>query len=281
MPRVDVLHLDTSRHHQLNRPFHLRHTPRPNQPHPQPRLLQHLAQRRLVRQLVVLDVPARRQPAIQLAVVVQHYLRVTHHEHGDCEVAQHFAWGKLRMFGQRDGRVALLAPYTHRDVQQLTNLDTATVRAANLWARESRSIKNTVAWRAEYLPAVEIALALVVAATGKPKTAARVFGSVAVVYGLVVLVGQLLPRERPFTNDREVKELVARSPGRSFPSRHVASAVAMTTIAAATRPGIGRLMGATAAALAFSRVAAGVHYPSDVLAGALLGAAVGGAIRER
>ena len=61
----------------------------------------------------------------------------------------------------------------------------------------------------------------------------------------------------------------------SFPSGHAASAFAFTTGAAQEMPWLAVPLGAVATAVAFSRVYTGVHYPSDVLAGAALGTAIG------
>ncbi|MEU7580965.1 phosphatase PAP2 family protein [Streptomyces sp. NPDC041068] len=59
----------------------------------------------------------------------------------------------------------------------------------------------------------------------------------------------------------------------SFPSGHAASAAAFATGVALEAPRYGALVAPVAAAVAFSRVYVGVHYPGDVLAGCALGAA--------
>jgi undecaprenyl-diphosphatase len=105
--------------------------------------------------------------------------------------------------------------------------------------------------------------------------------AVGVIYGLVEMAGVCWQRQRPFARRAAIRPLVGHHPNRSFPSRHVASAVAMATIAAPAAPATSRLMAMLAVLLAVSRVAAGVHYPSDVLAGALLGGVVGRALRGR
>lgn len=60
----------------------------------------------------------------------------------------------------------------------------------------------------------------------------------------------------------------------SFPSGHAASAAAFAMAAALESPALGVALGGLAAAVAASRVYAGVHYPSDVVAGAAVGCAV-------
>jgi undecaprenyl-diphosphatase len=61
----------------------------------------------------------------------------------------------------------------------------------------------------------------------------------------------------------------------SFPSGHAASAFAFANGVGGTMPVVGLPIRALAGAVAYSRVHAGVHYPGDVIVGALLGAAVG------
>jgi decaprenylphosphoryl-5-phosphoribose phosphatase len=67
--------------------------------------------------------------------------------------------------------------------------------------------------------------------------------------------------------------LVRTAGGHSFPSAHAASSAAAVVAYGALLPG-GLAVPALAAAICVSRLVAGVHYPSDVAAGALLGGTV-------
>ena len=63
--------------------------------------------------------------------------------------------------------------------------------------------------------------------------------------------------------------------GKSFPSRHVFSATTIAMFTLLLNPWLGGTMLFLAAILAILRVLGGVHYPSDVLAGYVIGILVG------
>jgi undecaprenyl-diphosphatase len=69
--------------------------------------------------------------------------------------------------------------------------------------------------------------------------------------------------------------LIGATVGQSMPSGHAATSFAGAVILTYLLPRGAPLFFLLAAAIAFSRVYVGVHYMSDVLVGALLGAAVG------
>ena len=61
----------------------------------------------------------------------------------------------------------------------------------------------------------------------------------------------------------------------SFPSGHAASAFAFAAAVGRDEPSLGFALRFLAAAVAYSRVHTGVHYPGDIVVGALIGAATG------
>jgi undecaprenyl-diphosphatase len=62
---------------------------------------------------------------------------------------------------------------------------------------------------------------------------------------------------------------------RSMPSGHTAAAVAFASGASRAAPALSLPLHALAAVVGYSRVHTGVHYPGDVVAGAVLGAVLG------
>lgn len=92
-----------------------------------------------------------------------------------------------------------------------------------------------------------------------------------------IAVKRVVRRQRP--DDESVQVLVSTPSSLSFPSSHATS----TTAAAVVYSGLtGRnLVPVLVAPMLVSRLVLGVHYPTDVLAGSALGAAVGGLVRRR
>jgi undecaprenyl-diphosphatase len=66
----------------------------------------------------------------------------------------------------------------------------------------------------------------------------------------------------------------------SFPSGHSASGFAFATAVGQDQPWLGLALRFLAAAVAYSRVHTGVHYPGDIVVGALIGASTGQAVAE-
>lgn len=64
----------------------------------------------------------------------------------------------------------------------------------------------------------------------------------------------------------------------SFPSGHSASGFAFAGAVAGTMPGVAIGLRGLAAAVAYSRVHTGVHYPGDVVVGSLVGVTIGEAV---
>ncbi|MDJ0394983.1 phosphatase PAP2 family protein [Rhodococcus sp. G-MC3] len=89
------------------------------------------------------------------------------------------------------------------------------------------------------------------------------------------LLKPVFPRSRPGTEQTPLmRRLLAPPVSSSFPSGHSASAAAFAVGVALESPAAGALVAPLAAAVCYSRVHTGVHWPSDVAAGALLGSAI-------
>jgi membrane-associated phospholipid phosphatase len=82
---------------------------------------------------------------------------------------------------------------------------------------------------------------------------------------------EVVRRARPVLEE-ELPPLVPTLTGRSYPSAHASTSFAGAAALARTLPSVP--LYAAAGAMALTRPYLGVHYPSDVLAGALFGRAV-------
>jgi undecaprenyl-diphosphatase len=88
------------------------------------------------------------------------------------------------------------------------------------------------------------------------------------------LLKKKLVRERPFIGLIGIECVMPPLDRYSFPSGHTLHAVLFTVIAVAYVPALAVALVPFAALVAMSRVVLGLHYPSDVLVGAALGASL-------
>jgi undecaprenyl-diphosphatase len=142
--------------------------------------------------------------------------------------------------------------------------------------RLSRSANHGVLW---------FAVAAALAASRTPRArraAARGLASLSLASLTINTLGKrTVRRPRPALDPVPVVRQLKRQPiTTSFPSGHSASAAAFATGVALESPAWGAAVAPVAASVALSRVYTGVHFPSDVLAGAALGVGAAFAVRS-
>lgn len=108
------------------------------------------------------------------------------------------------------------------------------------------------------------------------RSALRISATVAGGAGLALmlrwLIGEFLFRPRPFVVSSAIEPLVAKSADSpAFPSGHAVAAFGIAWGLFLWDRRVGAFALVLAAAVAVGRVAVGVHYPSDVIGGALVG----------
>jgi membrane-associated phospholipid phosphatase len=104
------------------------------------------------------------------------------------------------------------------------------------------------------------------------RKACLIVGAAAISSGITLAVKYSVNRKRPFVTYPDIaKKSAAGSP--SFPSGHTSGAFSLATSLTLSYPKWYIIVPAYswAGTVAFSRMDLGVHYPSDVLAGALIG----------
>ncbi|HEY1281686.1 MAG TPA: phosphatase PAP2 family protein, partial [Acidimicrobiales bacterium] len=126
-----------------------------------------------------------------------------------------------------------------------------------------------------------LAIAAGIAAVGGSegrRTAALGVAAIGITSATVNLAGKrLFDRARPDRAGADVPVLrqVRMPTSTSFPSGHSASAFAFANAVGGQWPVAGFPLRALATAVAYSRVHTGVHFPSDVIIGSIIGAAIG------
>ena len=112
-----------------------------------------------------------------------------------------------------------------------------------------------------------------------PRDGALATANLALVGGIAALLYRRLKhwakRPRPFAADSRIQAWIAPLDEYSFPSGHTLHAVSFSVVACAWYPPLAWLLVPFTACIALSRVVLGMHYPSDVIAAAAIGAALG------
>lgn len=99
-------------------------------------------------------------------------------------------------------------------------------------------------------------------------------GSLAIAFG----VGHVFSEARPFVSDSSTRLLISHSADNAFPSDHAALAFGASGVLLWRRYALGVVMVLAALLVGLARIYVGVHWPSDILASAVIGLAVSGVL---
>jgi undecaprenyl-diphosphatase len=141
--------------------------------------------------------------------------------------------------------------------------------AINNWAGRFCLLDYLAIFFAEYLPYFLVALTVIILFRNKK---AIIFALSASFLARVFteLIRWLCPHSRPFV-ENEVNQLISHEATNSLPSGHASFFFALSYVVYKYNKKAGLWFFAGSLLMSVSRVFTGIHWPADVLAGALLG----------
>ncbi len=155
--------------------------------------------------------------------------------------------------------------------------DTTVLNALNGLAGHAPFNDAVIVFTASYLPYIVVAIFALHLYRKQQLTFSKKVQAMALAIGAALIarigIGSpirfFLPRVRPFITHHIPSLIVKNSPG--FPSGHALFMFAFSTVVFGYNRTLGLACYFLTLLICLARVAAGIHYPSDILAGAMLG----------
>jgi undecaprenyl-diphosphatase len=156
-------------------------------------------------------------------------------------------------------------------------IDVQLFHLLNSLAGQSALGDQVIVFLGSYLPYGLIALFPILVATAHISRIHKIYilaeaalAALIARFGVTELIRVFIHRPRPFLVETPVHQLLTETSW-SFPSGHATFFFALATTVYLYNKRWGAFFYLAATLLSLSRVAAGVHYPTDILAGALVG----------
>lgn len=139
------------------------------------------------------------------------------------------------------------------------------------WINERPGIRSACIWLTRLIPVcygIVYAVFLVITALVDPLWLISLAGRPLLCFIAVTIIRDLINRPRPY-DVYHFESIVDYKPGKgkSFPSRHTASAAVITLCICQMQPVIGGILVAAAIVLSLLRVVCGAHFIKDIVAG--------------
>lgn len=169
----------------------------------------------------------------------------------------------------------------------MAGLDRIVFGYLNDWAGRSSGLDTAVIFCAEYLIFwMALALIMYVAWRWKRDPASRsclALAAAAAFVSRIIIAEPLritIARSRPYEVVSGAYQLIDHAAGKSFPSGHATIAFALAAAVFAYNRRAGAVFFVAAVVVGAARIMAGIHWPSDIAGGAVVGIGTAWAIRR-
>lgn len=157
----------------------------------------------------------------------------------------------------------------------VTEIDHAIFQHIHQWTQQDSFMNSLMQFFANYAIYILI-IGLLLYGLTRPRRNLRLVVETVIASGMVLTISKIIElyfhRERPFI-EFDIIPLITHTANASFPSNHALGSFVIATVFCLNRKRYGWLWFVLAFLISFSRVWVGVHYPSDIVGGIIIGIA--------